>query len=173
MGTHPIFESDFDCLTEIMLVARLARSNCKNFLASTSGMVNRLDQQRHLSSGSSSLLSRGKTNHYLFQHDQRRELVFEFGMGAALLGLYYLLIERTSDLTQKPAYYMPYECGFNMIGGVVFFGFSTLMWVFLIFELEIIMLMLQPTHDISMPLFISCLFCSWCYLYLFPAVNNL
>lgn len=45
-------------------------------------------------------------------------------MTTALIGLYYLLIERTSDKTMKPQYYMPYECGFNMLGGIVFFGFT-------------------------------------------------
>merc|ERR1712012_189807 len=31
MGTHPIFESDFDCLTESKMLAKLARSGIRQF----------------------------------------------------------------------------------------------------------------------------------------------
>merc|ERR1712123_56885 len=144
MGTHPIFESDFDCLTVVMLVARLARANCKNFLACTNVGINRIDHSRQLSTGPSTGLLSRPMNKSLYHHNQRRELVAEITISSAFMGLYYLLVERTSDATMKPAYYMPYECGFNM-------------------------LLLQPTHDIAMPFFIGTLFCTWSYLFLFPA----
>merc|ERR1712021_277947 len=157
MGTHPIFESDFDCLTVVMLVARLARANCKNFLACTNVGINRIDHSRQLSTGPSTGLLSRPMNKSLYHHNQRRELVAEITISSAFMGLYY----------------MPDECGFNMLGGVVFFGFSSLLWLFILFELEIIMLLLQPTHDIAMPFFIGTLFCTWSYLFLFPAVNNI
>lgn len=127
-----------------MLVSRLARANCKNFLACTNvAAIN----QRQLSTGQNqaSLLSRPMNQKSLYHYvsdeirpssnrtyirilfielkNQRRELVAEITISTAFMGLYYLLVERTSDATMKPAYYMPYECGFNMLGGVVFFGF--------------------------------------------------
>merc|ERR1711971_1123152 len=116
MGTHPIFESDFDCLTD-MLVSRLARANCKNFLACTQS--NRIDQTRQLSHGASNgLLSRPTNRSSLYHQTQKRELVAEVVISTSFLGLYYLLMERGSDSTMKPAYYQPYECGFNMLGGL-------------------------------------------------------
>merc|ERR1712168_1711347 len=169
MGTHPIFESDFDCQQKMML-ARLARSNCKNFLAAAAPMS---QQQRQLSSGLSQSRLLTPAHKSCFQIDQRREIVAEVGIVGALVGLYYLLIERTSESTLKAPFYQPYECGFNMLGGVTFMGFTALFWIFLIFELEIIMLLLQPTHDQGMPFFLGMLFVSWSYLWLFPTMNNL
>merc|ERR1711976_87816 len=132
MGTHPIFESDFDCLTD-MLVSRLARANCKNFLACT--QTNRIDQTRQLSHGASTgMLSRPMNRSSLYHQTQKRELVAEVVISTSFLGLYYLLMERGSDSTMKPAYYQPYECGFNMLGGVVFFGYSSLLWLFVLFS---------------------------------------
>jgi hypothetical protein len=60
-------------------------------------------------------------------------------MVSGLIGAYHLMQERSTNMAHKPHYEQPYECGFNQMGGVIFAGFTFVIWVFLLFELEIIM----------------------------------
>ena len=62
---------------------------------------------------------------------QHREFLFEIGCTTAFVGLYHLVSEKSSDAAQKPHYYQPYECGFNLLGGVLFAGYTFLIWIFL------------------------------------------
>ena len=73
------------------------------------------------------------------------------GATAALVGVYHLVSEKSSNAADKPHYNQPYECGFNQLGGTLFAGYTFLIWIFLLFELEIIMLLMPPMVIIVMP----------------------
>jgi hypothetical protein len=94
-------------------------------------------------------------------------------MTGAFVGAYYLISETSYAIAQKPHYFQPYECGFNQLGGVLFAGFTFLIWIFLMFELEIIMLMVTPTYDTSMPLFLMVLFFTYSWVWVYPVTNNI
>lgn len=100
-------------------------------------------------------------------------MVFEVGLSMAFVGLYHLASEKSSMAAQKPHYQQPYECGFNQLGGVLFAGYTFLIWIFLLFELEIIMLLLTPTFDVAMPMFLGFLFFTWAWIWVIPISTNI
>ncbi|CBY12996.1 unnamed protein product [Oikopleura dioica] len=127
-----------------------------------------LTSRRELSSGTQSNLLAKKS--HLTQLD--REVVFEIGMVSGLIGAYHLMQERSTNMAHKPHYEQPYECGFNQMGGVIFAGFTFVIWVFLLFELEIIMLMLTPNFDVNLPFFLVFLTTCWFWVWLYPQTTN-
>ena len=107
-------------------------------------------------------------------------------MVSGLIGAYHLMQERSTNMAHKPHYEQPYECGFNQMGGVIFAGFTFVIWVFLLFELEIIMvrksisnncqkvfqLMLTPNFDVNLPFFLVFLTTCWFWVWLYPQTTN-
>ena len=99
-------------------------------------------------------------------------MLLEVGTTVVFIGMYHLASERSSMTAQKPHYEQPYECGFNQLGGVAFAGYTFLIWIFLLFELEIIMLLLTPTFDVAMPMFLAFLFATWTWIWVIPTTTN-
>merc|ERR1712228_188982 len=106
------------------------------------------------------------------QIQQNRKFVFEAGVTAVFVGLYHLASEKSSLQAQKPHYEQPYECGFNQLGGTLFAGYTFLIWIFLLFELEIIMLLITPTFDVAMPMFLGFLFFCWMWIWVIPTTTS-
>ena len=94
------------------------------------------------------------------------------GTTAALIGVYHLVSEKSSNAADKPHYNQPYECGFNQLGGTLFAGYTFLIWIFLLFELEIIMLLITPTFDVAMPMFLGFLFFCWMWIWVIPTTTS-